>query len=241
MKYVSFICENQSTQATILENEGLVNYSSGLIVDFNLHLENYIYTNLKSFIAEDLHSSYENIRNFIISENVEIMGDISNILSSNLVEEDKAQRALDYISGKVSSLETLNTESLGSLSHDFVRGMVNPFGKAVGDLASTTAHNANLNTGTAAIAHTVGWAHKGLHGVGRVTPHAIGGTLLAHQQNTIDDMERTNAYKDNIRNTGETGTIKNSNWHTIRTLTNRGKDAALDKIKTTIKDGANRL
>jgi hypothetical protein len=90
MKYVKFIFENQNVQQTILEQEQLVEFASQVVINYNLQLESYIYNSLELYISEDLNDTYNNIRNFIIQENLNAYNYISEVLAdSDLTPDDK--------------------------------------------------------------------------------------------------------------------------------------------------------
>ena len=93
MKYMSYIFENQDLRQTVANNEALVEMASSNVVNYNLDLESYVYENLAQFTAgaNELVDIYENVRNFIISENTALYSQLSEILAdSQLTSEEKA-------------------------------------------------------------------------------------------------------------------------------------------------------
>jgi len=90
MKYVSYIFEDQDVCNTVAQNEYLVEIASNAVIHHNALLESYIYNNLESFLGENLAEVYENIRSFIIKENLAIYSQFSEILSdSQLSDQEK--------------------------------------------------------------------------------------------------------------------------------------------------------
>jgi hypothetical protein len=90
MKYLDFIFENEIVQQTVVTHDDLISFSSQLVINKNIQLESFIYDNLEDYISEDLHTTYESIRNFVIQENLNIYNYISEVLSdSELTHEDK--------------------------------------------------------------------------------------------------------------------------------------------------------
>ena len=85
MKYMSFIFENQDVRNTVAGSEAIVEVASNALINANIVLEDYIYANLARFTtgADSLADIYENIRNFVISENVALYTQFSEILSDN--------------------------------------------------------------------------------------------------------------------------------------------------------------
>lgn len=90
---MSYIFENQDLRQTVANNEALVEMASSNVVNYNLDLESYVYENLAQFTAgaNELVDIYENVRNFIISENTALYSQLSEILAdSQLTSEEKA-------------------------------------------------------------------------------------------------------------------------------------------------------
>ena len=82
---MSFIFEDQDVRNTVAVNEAIVEIASTALINANVVLEDYIYSNLVQFTSgtSSLADIYENIRNFVISENVSLYNQYSEILSDN--------------------------------------------------------------------------------------------------------------------------------------------------------------
>jgi hypothetical protein len=94
LKYVSYIFENQDVRSQVASSESLVDLATNNIINHNLMVESYIYDNLAQFVAEatDVTEAYENIRNFVISENTTVYSQLSEILAdTELTIEEKVQ------------------------------------------------------------------------------------------------------------------------------------------------------
>jgi hypothetical protein len=94
MKYVKFIFENQEVRSLTEANSPFIDVASNIVVNNNIILESNILDNLDNFISHgtSIAEVYEGIRDFVISENLELYNEISALLSSTEIsDEDKAQ------------------------------------------------------------------------------------------------------------------------------------------------------
>jgi hypothetical protein len=90
MKFIKTIFENNDIRDLAVANEELANASTSMLINYNLHLEQYVQENLDQFVIEgDLSSTYENIRNNVISANIAFMSECAAILSSGETDENK--------------------------------------------------------------------------------------------------------------------------------------------------------
>jgi hypothetical protein len=92
MKYVKAIFENENVQALAVNNENLIQLATDHLLAYNVALENYILENLKDFIVDnDLTSTYENIRNTVLNENITFISSVGNIIRSDISDEEKTE------------------------------------------------------------------------------------------------------------------------------------------------------
>jgi hypothetical protein len=90
MKYVKAIFENENVQALAVNNENLIQFATDNLLAYNVALENYILENLKDFIVDNnLASTYENIRNTVLNENITFISSVGDIIRSNASDEEK--------------------------------------------------------------------------------------------------------------------------------------------------------
>jgi hypothetical protein len=158
MKYVSYIFENQDVRATVTQNESLVDLATNSLINANIHLESYVYNNLSNFVSGvgSLAEIYENIRNFIISENTALYSQYSEILAdSQLSAQEKAACFIeaDNVGANISPdplVKTLNSDGTNSTNYiEHAKAVASNFakeaaskGQGVMDMAQATAQKA---------------------------------------------------------------------------------------------------
>jgi hypothetical protein len=82
MKFIKAIFENEDIKQLAISNEKLISEVTNYVIDYNMFLEFIVTRSIAQFIVEgDLVQTYNNIVNFIISENTQIYNEVSNILS----------------------------------------------------------------------------------------------------------------------------------------------------------------
>lgn len=93
MQYVQAIFENENVRTYVSENEQLIDLAAKTIASVKPVLVDYVFENLQDFTEEnDLAATYENIKTFIIAENLYLFEYVSDILSdTNLSAEETAE------------------------------------------------------------------------------------------------------------------------------------------------------
>lgn len=98
MKYIKTIFENENIQNLALENEELIKITTNTLIDFNIALELMICGGIGSYIVEnDLNSTYANIVNKVVEENVNLIEVFSDILKTNYSAEDRYNLTLEAL------------------------------------------------------------------------------------------------------------------------------------------------
>lgn len=106
MKYLSYICESKNVEETVTSKEALINNAAAIIADANLTFESFIYDNLNSFIGENINDTYQNIKSYIINENISLY----NELVSDLLSENAILNSVGHVlKGAASTLNPMNT------------------------------------------------------------------------------------------------------------------------------------
>jgi len=121
MKYVSYIFEDQDVRNTASKNEYLVEVASNAVINHNALLDAYVYNNLERFTGNNLAEIYENIRSFIIQENLAIYSQYSEILSDNQLSDQEKVACVE--SDVVAAAEAVGKSGLKGVLHS-IKGVM---------------------------------------------------------------------------------------------------------------------
>lgn len=92
MKYIKSIFENQDVKDLAVANESLIQLATDTLLAYNVALESHILNNLDVYVVEgDLSATYEAIRNFVMTENINFINQSSAILCSNSTDKEKSE------------------------------------------------------------------------------------------------------------------------------------------------------
>ena len=82
MQYVQAIFENENVRTYVSENEQLIDLAAATVASYRPALIEHVFENLQDFVEEDdLAATYENIKTFIIAENLYLYEAVSDVLA----------------------------------------------------------------------------------------------------------------------------------------------------------------
>lgn len=100
MKYISSIVENKDIQDLVVANEAFADLATTHLLHYNLELTESILENIDSYVVEgDLASTYENIRNQVLMQNLIVIEQCSEILSLSITEDEKSKLIEELFGG----------------------------------------------------------------------------------------------------------------------------------------------
>lgn len=116
MKYISAIFESKDVQNLVVLNESLISKATNHLLNYNLFLQETIISNLNEYISEDnLIQTYNNISSVVCSENVNMIDLYSQILESELSDDEKISLFEEETSSQKESFMSRHKGKLATL------------------------------------------------------------------------------------------------------------------------------
>ena len=116
MQYVQAIFENENVRTYVSENEQLIDLAAATVASYRPALIDHVFENLQDFVEEDdLAATYENIKTFIIAENLYLYEAVSDVLADT---ELTVEETVVFLEGARMDVFTTSIKNFGGKAAD---------------------------------------------------------------------------------------------------------------------------